>query len=152
MNLQIVSGRAGRVLQLDLKQPRILVALAAGLMLASGLVFAAGLQLGRFVAGPLDRAAMNRDLDQQRLNLNAIRGEMQGKVDAMPQAVAMSLLMLAGLKRDMITSAEQFLGDNYLPQRYKLPAFTMQPLASPTSPIVLTGLAAAWVKPEPETR
>jgi hypothetical protein len=76
----------------------------------------------------------------------------QGKVDAMPQAVAMSLLMLAGLKRDMITSAEQFLGDNYLPQRYKLPAFTMQPLASPTSPIVLTGLAAAWVNPEPETR
>jgi murein DD-endopeptidase MepM/ murein hydrolase activator NlpD len=83
MNLQIVSGRAGRVLQLDLKQPRTLALLAAGLVLAVGLVFAAGLQLGRFVAGPLDRAALNRDLDQQRLDLNAIRGEMQGKVDAL---------------------------------------------------------------------
>ena len=77
--------------------------------------------------------------------------QMQSKVDAMPQAVAMSLLMLAGLKRDMITSAEQFLGEDYLPQRYKLPAFTMQPLTSPTSPIVLTGLAAAWVKTETQT-
>jgi murein DD-endopeptidase MepM/ murein hydrolase activator NlpD len=83
MNLQIVSGRAGRVLQLDLKQPRILALLAAGVVVAVGLVFAAGLQLGRFVAGPLDRAALNRDLDQQRLDLNAIRGEMQGKVDAL---------------------------------------------------------------------
>ena len=83
MNLQIVSGRAGRVLQLDLKQPRTLALLAAGLVLAVGLVFVAGLQLGRFVAGPLDRAALNRDLDQQRLDLNAIRGEMQGKVDAL---------------------------------------------------------------------
>lgn len=77
--------------------------------------------------------------------------EMQGKIDAMPQSVAMSLLMLAGLKRDMITSAEQFLGDNYLPARYRLPAFTMQTLTSLASPIVLTGLAEAWVKTEPET-
>ena len=52
MNLQIVSGRAGRVLQLDLKQPRILAVLGAGVIVAAGLVFAAGLQLGRFVAGP----------------------------------------------------------------------------------------------------
>jgi murein DD-endopeptidase MepM/ murein hydrolase activator NlpD len=83
MNLQIVSGRTGQTLQFDLRQPRNLVVLAAGAVLAAGLVFAAGLQIGRFVAGPLDRAALNRDLDQQRLDLNAVRGEMQGKVDAL---------------------------------------------------------------------
>lgn len=77
--------------------------------------------------------------------------QMQGKIDAMPQSVAMSLLMLAGLKRDMIRSAEQMLGEDHLPVRYRLPAFTMQPITSPTSPIVLTGLATDWVKTETET-
>jgi len=83
MNLQIVSGRTAHTLQFDLRQPRNLIMLAAGAVLAAGLVFTAGLQIGRFVAGPLDRAALNRDLDQQRLDLNAVRGEMQGKVDAL---------------------------------------------------------------------
>lgn len=83
MNFQIVSGRAGRVFQFDLKQPRTLAMLAAGALFAASLVFVTGLQVGRFVAGPLDRAAMNRDFDQQRLDLNAVRGEMQGKVDAL---------------------------------------------------------------------
>lgn len=74
--------------------------------------------------------------------------EMQAKIDAMPQAVAVSMLFLAGMKRDMIMAAEQFLGEQYLPDRYRTPAFTMQPITSPSSPVVLTGLAVAWTPPE----
>jgi murein DD-endopeptidase MepM/ murein hydrolase activator NlpD len=83
MNLQIMSGRTGRVLQFDLKRPKTMVIAAASLLLVVGVVFAAGLQIGRFVAGPLDRAAVARDLDKQRMNLEAVRGQMQGKVDAL---------------------------------------------------------------------
>jgi murein DD-endopeptidase MepM/ murein hydrolase activator NlpD len=83
MNLQIMSGRTGRVLQFDLKRPKTMVIAAASLLLVVGVVFTAGLQIGRFVAGPLDRAAVARDLDKQRMNLEAVRGQMQGKVDAL---------------------------------------------------------------------
>jgi len=83
MNLHIVSGRAGRVLQFDLRQPRVVLAFAFTVLATVVVVFAAGMQLGRFVAGPLDRATFERELDQQRLDLNAVRGQMQGKVDAL---------------------------------------------------------------------
>lgn len=87
MNFQIVHGRTGRVHQFDLKQPRTLMMLTAGLVLAVGAVFSAGLEFGRIVAGPIDHAAVARDLDHQRLKLNAVRSEMQGKVDALAQRV-----------------------------------------------------------------
>lgn len=74
--------------------------------------------------------------------------QMQEKLDKMPQAVAVSILFLAGMKRDMIIAAETFLGEQYLPTRYRTPAFTMEPITSPSSPVVLTGLAAAWTPPE----
>ena len=83
MNLHIVSGRTGRVLQFDLQQPKTMLTAAASVLVAAGVVFAAGLLLGRFVAGPVDRAAVAREIDQQRLDLNAVRGQMQGKVDAL---------------------------------------------------------------------
>jgi len=83
MNLQIMSGRTGRVLQFDLKRPKTMLVAAAGVLLVVGVVFAAGLQIGRFVAGPLDRAAVARDLEKQRMDLEAVRGQMQGKVDAL---------------------------------------------------------------------
>jgi hypothetical protein len=83
MNLQIMSGRTGRVLQFDLKRPKTMVVAAASVLVVVGVVFAAGLQIGRFVAGPLDHAAVARDLEKQRLDLEAIRGQMQGKVDAL---------------------------------------------------------------------
>lgn len=83
MNLQIMSGRTGRVLQFDLKRPKTMLVAAASLLVVVGVVFAAGLQIGRFVAGPLDRAAVARDLEKQRLDLEAVRGQMQGKVDAL---------------------------------------------------------------------
>jgi murein DD-endopeptidase MepM/ murein hydrolase activator NlpD len=87
MNLQIVHGRTGRVFQFDLKQPRALLAAAAGLLLATGVIFTAGMELGRLVAGPIDRAIVERDLDRERQKLNAVRSEMQGKVDALAQRV-----------------------------------------------------------------
>lgn len=74
--------------------------------------------------------------------------EMQRKIDLMPQSAAMGMLMLAGLKRDMIMAAEQFLGEQRLPTRYRTPAFTMQPITSAADPIVLTGLAAVWERSE----
>ena len=87
MNLQIMSGRTGRVLQFDLKRPRTMLVAAMGALLLVAGVFAAGLQVGRFVAGPLDRAAVARDLEKQRLDLEAVRGQMQGKVDALAARV-----------------------------------------------------------------
>jgi len=83
MNLQIVSGRTGRIFQFDLKRPKTLAFIAAGIVLATSGVFTAGLQLGRFVAGPLDRVAMERSLDRERLELNVLRSEMEGKIDAL---------------------------------------------------------------------
>jgi len=83
MNLQIVSGRTGRVLQFDLQQPKTMLVAAASVLMAACVLFAAGLLIGRFVAGPVDRAAVAREIDRQRLDLNAVRGQMQGKVDAL---------------------------------------------------------------------
>jgi murein DD-endopeptidase MepM/ murein hydrolase activator NlpD len=83
MNLQIMSGRTEPVLQFDLKRPKTMLVAAASLLLLVGVVFAAGVQIGRFVAGPLDRAALAREFDRQRLDLEAVRGQMQGRVDAL---------------------------------------------------------------------
>jgi murein DD-endopeptidase MepM/ murein hydrolase activator NlpD len=87
MNLHIVSGRTGRVLQFDLKQPKTILVAAAGIVLVAGGLFAAGLQLGRVVAGPLDRAAVARQIDQQRIDLETVRNQMQGRVDALAARV-----------------------------------------------------------------
>jgi murein DD-endopeptidase MepM/ murein hydrolase activator NlpD len=87
MNLHIVSGRTGRVLQFDLKQPKTMLIAAASVLVVSAVVFAAGVQLGRIVAGPIDRAAVAREIEKQRLDLNAVRGQMQGKVDALAARV-----------------------------------------------------------------
>lgn len=70
--------------------------------------------------------------------------QMQKKIDLMPQFTALSLLVLAGMKRDMITAAEGYLGETYLPDRYRLPAFTMNEITQQNQSIVLTGLATAW--------
>ena len=83
MNLQIMSGRTGRVLQFDLKRPKTMIVAAASMLLVVGVVFAAGVQIGRFLAGPLDRAAVAREMEKQRLDLAAVRGQMQGTVDAL---------------------------------------------------------------------
>jgi murein DD-endopeptidase MepM/ murein hydrolase activator NlpD len=87
MNLQVKLGRPGRQRQIDLSQPRTLLVLATGFLLGSGLLFTAGLEMGRLVAGPVDRAAMARELDEQRLHINAARSEMQGSVTALAQRI-----------------------------------------------------------------
>ncbi|MCU0972116.1 MAG: M23 family metallopeptidase [Gammaproteobacteria bacterium] len=75
------------MLQFDLKRPRTLLAVSAGVLLSAAIVFTAGVQIGRFVAGPLDRAAVAREFEKQRLDLEAVRGQMQGKVDALASRV-----------------------------------------------------------------
>jgi murein DD-endopeptidase MepM/ murein hydrolase activator NlpD len=87
MNFHIVAGRSGRVLRLDLKQPSQFVALAAGLLLVAGSIFVAGLELGRIAAGPIDRAAVARELDEQRQQVNVVRSEMQGRVNALASRI-----------------------------------------------------------------
>lgn len=102
MNLQIVSGRTGRVLQFDLKQPKTILFVSVGVLLVAATLFIAGVQAGRIVAGPIDRAAVAREIDQQRLDLNAVRSQMQGKVDALAARVGLlnaHLLRLDALGR-----------------------------------------------------
>jgi len=75
------------VLQFDLTQPKTIMVAAAGILLVAGALFAAGLQIGRIVAGPLDRAAVAREIDQQRHDLETVRSQMQGRVDALAARV-----------------------------------------------------------------
>jgi murein DD-endopeptidase MepM/ murein hydrolase activator NlpD len=87
MNLQIVSRRSGKVRQLDLARPTALAAFAGSSLLIVALVFAAGVQLGRFITGPLRSEELARQIEQQRLDLQAARGQLQGTVDALATRV-----------------------------------------------------------------
>jgi murein DD-endopeptidase MepM/ murein hydrolase activator NlpD len=79
MNLRIVTGPHGRTREIDLTGPR--------LMLASVLVvgiFIAGLALGRFLlGGNAEQRAYARAMAQQKTDLQAARGQIDGKVDAL---------------------------------------------------------------------
>ncbi|MGB5102529.1 MAG: M23 family metallopeptidase [Steroidobacteraceae bacterium] len=87
MNLQIVAGRTGRSWHVDFSKPKNALAAGGAALLVTALIFAAGLQLGRFITGPMEREALAQALDQQRLDLQAARGQLQGKVDAMASRV-----------------------------------------------------------------
>ncbi|MBP9592969.1 MAG: M23 family metallopeptidase [Steroidobacteraceae bacterium] len=87
MNFQIVSGRTGRTWRLDLAQPRMALFACGSALLVAGAIFVAGLQLGRFVTGPMNQRQLALALDQQRLDLRAARGQLQGKVDALATRV-----------------------------------------------------------------
>lgn len=87
MNFQIVSGRTGRTWRLDLAQPRMALFACGSALLVAGAIFVAGLQLGRFVTGPMNQRQFAQALDQQRLDLRAARGQLQGKVDALATRV-----------------------------------------------------------------
>lgn len=87
MNLLVVAGRTGRSWQFDLRQPRTLLLASATLVLLCATIFTAGLQLGRFVTGPLHQQELTKALEQQRLDLHAIRNQLQGKVDALAARV-----------------------------------------------------------------
>ena len=79
MNLRIVTGSSGRTTQIDLTGPRLL--LASVLVLG---IFIAGLALGRFLlGGNAEQRAYARAMAQQKTDLQAARGQIDGKVDAL---------------------------------------------------------------------
>jgi murein DD-endopeptidase MepM/ murein hydrolase activator NlpD len=84
MILRIVTGPRGRTREIDLKGPRTL--LAAVLVIAA--IFAAGLMLGRFLlGGNAEERAYARAIAQQKSDLQAARGQIDGKVDAIASRV-----------------------------------------------------------------
>jgi murein DD-endopeptidase MepM/ murein hydrolase activator NlpD len=89
MKFKIVSSRTGKVRQFDLTRPKVLLGVALIALLSVSLVFGAGLQVGRFVAGPLKNEQLARKVEQQRLDIKAARGQLQGNVDALASRVGM---------------------------------------------------------------
>ncbi len=79
MNLRIVTGPSGRTREINLTGPRLL--LASFLMVG---IFIAGLALGRFLlGGNAEQRAYARAMAQQKTDLQAARGQIDGKVDAL---------------------------------------------------------------------
>jgi len=87
MHLQIVSGQTGRVRQLDLREDRTLLIGAVAIVLFVTAIFYSGMQLGRFIAGPMQGERMMRDLAEQGIAIDATRHQLQGKVDALAKRV-----------------------------------------------------------------
>ena len=88
MNFQIVSGRNGRVRQLDLTRPRTLAVLGGSVLLLLGAIFVVGLMLGRFLLGAnAEERAYARALAQQKVDIQAARGQVEGQVDAIAARV-----------------------------------------------------------------
>ena len=86
MNLRITTGRAGRTRHLHLSGARTTFVVV--LLLAS--IFVAGLVLGRFLLGAgAEHRAFVRALAQQRIDLQAARGQIDGQVDALAARVGM---------------------------------------------------------------
>jgi murein DD-endopeptidase MepM/ murein hydrolase activator NlpD len=79
MNLRIVTGPHGRTREIDLTGPRLLLAS----ILVIG-IFMSGLALGRFLLGGYaEQRAYARAMVQQKTDLQAARGQIDGKVDAL---------------------------------------------------------------------
>ena len=86
MNLRITTGPAGRTREIELSGPR--TTFAAVLLIAA--IFAAGLVLGSFLLGAgAEQRAFVRALAQQRIDLQAARGQIDGQVDALAARVGM---------------------------------------------------------------
>lgn len=84
MNLRIVTGPHGRTRELDLRGPRVVM--AAVLVIAA--IFLAGLVLGRFLlGGQAEAEAYALAIAQQKADLQAARGQLDGKVDALASRV-----------------------------------------------------------------
>ncbi|MCX7053004.1 MAG: hypothetical protein NTU56_02170, partial [Proteobacteria bacterium] len=76
MNLRFVTGPGGRTKEIDLTGPRLLLAT----VLVVG-IFIAGLALGRFLLGAsAEHRAYARAVAQQKTDLQAARGQIDGKV------------------------------------------------------------------------
>jgi murein DD-endopeptidase MepM/ murein hydrolase activator NlpD len=87
MNLKIVSGRSGTVRHIDLKSPKAFLTIGGSALVAIALIFAAGVELGRFMAGPLQSERFAQEIDAQRMDIETVRGQLQGKVDALAERV-----------------------------------------------------------------
>ena len=87
MNLKIVTGRSATVRHVDLKAPRTLFAVGGGALLVTAAIFASGVQLGRFMAGPMQGQKLEQAIDEQRMDLQVVRGQLQGKVDAIASRI-----------------------------------------------------------------
>jgi murein DD-endopeptidase MepM/ murein hydrolase activator NlpD len=87
MNLQLIASRSGRSHEFDLSEPRNLLVVLAFAVLAIAGIFISGLQLGRFIAGPLEGVAIERAMEAQRLQIVAARQQVAGQVDALAQRI-----------------------------------------------------------------
>ena len=88
MHFQIVSGRTGRARYVDFTQPRTLLAFGGSAVLLVAAIFVLGVVLGRFVlAGSAQSREFARALAQQQLQIQAARGQLDGKVDALASRV-----------------------------------------------------------------
>jgi murein DD-endopeptidase MepM/ murein hydrolase activator NlpD len=114
MHFQIVSARTGRVRQFDLTENRTLMIGAAATLLLVTVIFFSGIQLGRFIAGPLQGEQLARDLQEQRMAIDATRQQVQGKVDALAKRVGTlnaHLLRLDALGRRITDLADLDRGE-----------------------------------------
>ena len=114
MHFQIVSARTGRVRQFDLTENRTLMIGAAATLLLVTVIFFSGMQLGRFIAGPLQGEQLARDLQEQRMAIDATRQQVQGKVDALAKRVGTlnaHLLRLDALGRRITDLADLDRGE-----------------------------------------
>ena len=87
MNFEIVASGTGRTWQFDFTKPKTVLVTGGLALLTMGVIFTSGMQLGRFITGPLHSQALAQEIDQQRLDLQAARGQLQGKVDAIASRV-----------------------------------------------------------------
>ena len=114
MHFQIVSARTGRVRQFDLTENRTLMIGAAATLLLVTVIFFSGIQLGRFIAGPLQGEQLARELQEQRMAIDATRHQVQGKVDAIAKRVGTlnaHLLRLDALGRRVTDLADLDRGE-----------------------------------------
>lgn len=114
MHFQIVSARTGRVRQFDLTENRTLMIGAAATLLLVTVIFFSGIQLGRFIAGPLQGEQLARELQEQRMAIDATRQQVQGKVDALAKRVGTlnaHLLRLDALGRRITDLADLDRGE-----------------------------------------
>ena len=89
MKFSFVSSRTGKVRQLDLSRPGALAAVGGIALLAVALLLGAGVSIGLVVGEPLEGAQLARTLEQQRQDIAAARGRLQGNVDALASRVGM---------------------------------------------------------------
>ena len=88
MHLQIVSGRTGRARHIDLRRPRTLAMIGGSALLLAAALFVLGIVLGRFLlANSAQSREFARALAEQQQEIQAARGQMDGKVDAIAARV-----------------------------------------------------------------